>query len=571
MKSIKQFAGTILAVVAIFSMSTYAYAEESTAPPPESNLPVATEQPYTPQTESIPPAIGEPSTEPQEPPEGNPVIVNTLDELQAAIEAANDGDTIMIGYKISLSTSVQVGKSDKTITIKAADDFSDTALFYLHTANNQKIEFQNLILDGDSTSGKKIYAVQSDLFGTPDSQGKWNFANVTFQNFNSTRSIVTVDNADALFINCHFKYNYGRRSGGIGIPEASFAEIANCTFSNNQSEGDGAAINCCGDAKILSSSIIGNSAINDGVVKNGGGIFVANTATCKVVSCLISENSADLGGGISCFGTLTLCDTVIFGNTGRLGGSDIRAFRGSNISVAYTDSMNAVYTENNPLGFYADDFENPFSNETNITSFVGETLEIQNNTNPNFGVRFLFATDLPTPTPVPTPTPEPDSDTENQPVYPSPDDEDQPPFVEEEPDYPEIEIVPIPEPEIEPEIIPEEDPVIQAPIIPDPTPASTPPNIESSEPTPAKAVENIPTPEPSSSASIEPSQPQPKQEQEKPVETSSDTSDSSDDIVIVSTDEDEPDTSPLLYATILIALVAASILLYIRFKGKRRK
>ncbi len=568
MKRIKQLAGAILAAAVVFSMSIYAYAEESPIPPSEGNPPMSSEQPPEPTTETAPPANEEPSSDPQEPAEEAPVIVNTLDELQAAIEAADDGDTIIIGSKITISSSVQVGSPDKTINLKASDSFPNSALFYLYTESNQKIAFHNLILDGNSVNRRKVYAIESDLFNNPDNQGQWLFNRITFQNFNSMRSTITVDNADALLTDCCIRNNYSRRSGGIEISPASFAEIVNCNFSSNRAEGNGAAIYCRGNAKIVNSSIIGNSTISDGTVINGGGIHIADTAVCEVVSCTITDNNADLGGGIGCFGTLTLCDTVIFGNTGRLGGSDIRAFGGSNIAVTYTDTMKAVYTENDPLGFYADDFENPFNAETNVTALVGETLEIQNNTSPNFGVRFLFASDLPAPAPTPTPTPEPDSSAENQPIYPRPDDEDQPPFIEVEPDYPEIEIVPIPEPEIEPEIIPEPEPVIQAS---DPTPAPTPPNIESREPAPAKVAEDIPTPEPSSSASIEPSQPQPTQEQENPVETSGDISDSADDIVIVSTDEDEPDTSPLLYAAIPIALVAASVPLYIRFKGKRRK
>ena len=241
--------------------------------------------------------------------------------------------------------------------------------------------------------------------------------------------------------------------------------------------------------------------------------------------------------------------------------------------MAYTDSMNAVYTENDPLGFYVDDFENPFNAETNITSFVGETLKIQNNINPNFGVRFLFATDLPAPTPTPTPTPELDNGTEIKPVlpiYPVPGDEDQPPFIEVEPDYPEIEMESIPEPKVEPETMPEEEPIIQAPEVHAPTP--TIPNIESNEPSPAKVAENIPTQEPSSSASTEPTQQQPPQEQEKPLETNSDISNIEDDIAIVSTDDDFLSPSPLLYAGIPIVLaVAVSVLLYNRFKDKYRR
>lgn len=378
---------------------------------------------------------------------------------------------------------------DKEITLAFANSFSGNAMFHFSTSSEQKIAFQNLILNGAIQNECNASAITTNFSSTlPDTQGIWHFENVDFEKFNSDRAVITVFDADASFINCRIQNNYGRRSGGVEVFPGAFAEIVNCVFADNQSIGNGTAIRCRGSVRLAESSITGNQAINDGIVKNGGGLYVDVEASCEVLSCAITGNAADIGGGVACFGTLSLCDTFICGNTGQLGGSDIRAGLDSNISVTYTNNMKAVYTENDPLGFYADDFENPFNAKTNITALVGETLELHNNTSPNFGVRFLFASDLPA-TP-PPPTLEPDSSAENHPIlpiYPDTNDEKQPPFIEVEPNYSEIEIVPIPE----------EEPTIQAPITPDLTPA------------PVKVAEDISTLEPSSSTNITtPAQPE---------------------------------------------------------------
>ena len=210
-KRIKQLAGAILVAAVVFSMSIYAYAEENPIPPSEESLPVATEQPSAPLTETPPPTIEETSSDPQEPTEGTSVIVNTLDELQAAIEAADDGDTIIIGGKILVLESVIIGSADKIISLTPNDNFSGNSMFSLYTDNNQAITFQNLILDGNCNEEKKVFAIIGAPFGNTDSQGMWSFDNVIFENFIHTMSTVIINNADAVFSNCCFKNNYGKR------------------------------------------------------------------------------------------------------------------------------------------------------------------------------------------------------------------------------------------------------------------------------------------------------------------------------------------------------------------------
>jgi len=406
-------------------------------------------------------------------PEAPALVVNTLNDLQTAIANASNGDVIYVSNKMICTESAVIGSPDKTVTLKVADSFISDTLFYLSNNTDQTYTFQNLILSGDQIEGKSVFAITAPIsLSATEISGSWIFENVTFEKFNSNGSVVTVPSGiSATFTNCSFENNYGRRSGGIEISANSLMEIKNCSFTDNQSIGDGAAIRCCGQATISNSTITGNTAINDGIVRNGGGVYVGTGASCEMQSCTVRENTADLGGGIACSGTLRLCDTLVYGNTGNLGGSDIRGYSGSNIEVEYTDSMSAVYTENDPVGFYKDDFESPFNAEINAV-FVGETLTLQSNDNNNFGVKFIFKADLP----VVTPAPDDNSDNPPEDDLPSEDDGEN-----EAIKWPIISVVP-PVIEVDPNPVP------------DPTPTPTP------EPIPTQPID---PPEENENADIE--------------------------------------------------------------------
>lgn len=441
MKYRKRLAAVALALMVFFSLGVNVYAEEVSVPTTEETTKTEIE-------ESTSTPDEQPLAAEEEEIEETPVVYN-IEELQAAIDAANDGDTILIGAKITCAESITIGSENKKINLSFADDFSGQAMFRLLTQNEQTITMQNLVLNGETTAGIKAYVVDVDLFSNPiDTQGTWYFEGVTFKNFNTTWSVLVVYDADAKFHNCRFENNNGRRSGGIEIYPNASAEITYCTFYNNRSIGDGAAIRCCGKTTIEETSITGNHAINNGIVKNGGGIYVDAGASCEVLSCTISENTADFGGGISCMGTLTLRDTLICGNTGNLGGSDIRVFRGANIVVDYTDGMDAIYADNSPVGFYKDDVDSTFNAETNA-EFVGESLLIQANDNMNFGVKFIFEGDLPVVTPEPTPDDDSDDLPQELPSIPIPN----------TPAPPIIEIDPIPTQEPDPQPTPDTNPV----------------------------------------------------------------------------------------------------------------
>ena len=218
MKYRKRLAAVALALVVFFSLGLNAYAAELPAPTTK-EITQAEIEPST----SIPEEVLHPATNEQEI-DGTP-IVHDIEELQAAIDAANDSDTILIGAKITCAESITVGSVDKEITLAFSDDFSDNAMFYFLTQNAQEISLKNLVLNGKTADDHNAFAITSNIFSTsPDTQGRWNFEKVSFEQFTCAGSVVTVSDADATFTNCCIQNNYGRRSGGIEINSDSSIE-----------------------------------------------------------------------------------------------------------------------------------------------------------------------------------------------------------------------------------------------------------------------------------------------------------------------------------------------------------
>ena len=102
-----------------------------------------------------------------------------------------------------------------------------------------------------------------------------------------------------------------------------------------------------------------------------------------------------------------------------MGASDIYAPSNTPLSISYTNGMDSIYTENDPVGYYADYFENAFDPENNAV-FLGESLSIEK-VDTHFGAKFVFASDLPEePEPEPIPPEQDTPDSSDTPSDPEP-------------------------------------------------------------------------------------------------------------------------------------------------------
>lgn len=350
----------------------------------------------------------------------SPVPVTNLEELLSAMDAAEDGDTIVLKNQIDILENCIIGSEEKTITLAPAEDFSGDALISLWAYDQQEITIKNLLLDGKSYP--QVSAMITNFADTSaEVRGTIHLENMMVSNFSSWRSTVLVSSLSAVIDGCRFMNNQSNRTAGIEIAPNATAEILGCEFYGNTSKGNGGAIYCRGQAVITNSIIENNTALNvDTAVRNGGGVYVDENASCKITACKITKNVSDLGGGIAVYGNTNITDTFLCGNQGTKGASDIKATSGVQLEVNYSDGMQTIYTENDPIGFYVDDFENPFDAE-NHAVLLGETIS-GTITNGQFGAKFIFAGDLPEETPptedtdpIPPEVPPSDNEEDNDP------------------------------------------------------------------------------------------------------------------------------------------------------------
>ena len=333
------------------------------------------------------------ATEDEESPDDSqsetPVVVSSLEELQAAIAAAKDGDTIALSSGINIIENCIVGDTEKQITVVPLDETINT-YFSIYGDNVNSIVFQNIILDGMNYPCSA--AIDVNKYNTGEIKTNLSLLNVTVKNVSSNWVPISLFATAAQIENCHFENNQGNRAGAIWISRASSINMCKSAFCNNKSTGCGGAITCQGTLKITDCTISKNQAAyetTDAYV--GGGLQV--TGTANITSCTITENVATLGGGVAIDGDTNIIDTAIYGNIGKNGADDVRVATRIPFSMSYTESMDSIYTENQPIGFYKDYMGNRFDASTNAV-FIGEVIDCEIDS-PDFGEKFVFASDIP--------------------------------------------------------------------------------------------------------------------------------------------------------------------------------
>lgn len=228
--------------------------------------------------------------QPQEQPEEtSPIVVSTLDELQVAVDDAENGDTIALSEQIRLSTSLT---TDKEITIVQADNYTGS-LFLLQ---------KDSILSGFSLV-TNTFALSVE----PGNGGSVIIADCSFIGVeNPFCFLLNIFDGDVKISNCIFE---GSQGSAIKINSAATVEIESCSFANNHTLGRGGAIWNDGICQISNSKIHGNSA------SVGGGISNGSQGTLTLSECTISGNNAlDGGSDIYSEGTLYIVDAPADGS-----------------------------------------------------------------------------------------------------------------------------------------------------------------------------------------------------------------------------------------------------------------
>ena len=196
--------------------------------------------------------------------------------LQAAITAADDGDTISIAAGTYVEHDLSLGS--KGIRITGETDADGNPAVTIDAQQQGRV----MSINGESASGF-VPLIQNIVF-------TGGFSQVAGGGLNCT-------NSNAIIRNCHFIDNWcGERGGGV--------------YHTGQSGGPppGQPVS----ARFVDCLFVGNTA------DEGGGIY-GRLGVPELVSCIVTGNSATVGGGInqcSCkYAVMSVGDTIVCGNS----------------------------------------------------------------------------------------------------------------------------------------------------------------------------------------------------------------------------------------------------------------
>ena len=213
------------------------------------------------------------------------VTVNSLPELQEAIAAAVDGDTIHIARDIEIQEEVSIGTVDKTVFLAGAEGTSVVLSISLDFPDGQSVSFTNLVFCGGQSSGLSF--VQSG--------GTSYFQTVRFQhpNESSGKSACLVEAGNATFSNCHFEEGRAEKGGHIYAGTDAAVHADNCVFMT------GAASECGGSIYALGSVNITDCSFSNGCAENAGGSVYA-AGPLRLVDCTFYGGNSGMGGQLFC-------------------------------------------------------------------------------------------------------------------------------------------------------------------------------------------------------------------------------------------------------------------------------
>lgn len=227
--------------------------------------------------------------QPQESETQTTVTVGTLEELETAIAAAEDGDTIAISAEITLDGVAL--ETDKDITIIRADTYESGSFFRLKnsavlsgfTMENYK---SSTTVMCDSTAEIKHCSFIGDV-ETTDS---------------FIKAYMILSTADVVISDCTFS---GALYSAIRSNQNVQLKITNSNFSDNSSYTQGGAIHSSGTLILDNCTFTGNKAIS------GGGVYCSGNLT--ITDCQFSGNqieSEKFGTDILSMGTLSITDDL---------------------------------------------------------------------------------------------------------------------------------------------------------------------------------------------------------------------------------------------------------------------
>ncbi len=221
-----------------------------------------------------------------------------FDTIQAGIDAADDGDTVLVAageYVVivpitfrgkAIAVRSEAGAEATTVRMGIPDDSKRASVVVFEEA-----ETAASILEGFTLTGGRGCWVIDPL---PAASGL------------GGGGILCVASSPTI-LTCTITKNTAGSGGGVNPTYGASPTLIECIITDNSVPGSGGGISCWDDSSVTMTDCVisGNSATGTtkGVNGNGGGIFCGQNSELTLIDCSLSENSAGINGGGSCAGT----------------------------------------------------------------------------------------------------------------------------------------------------------------------------------------------------------------------------------------------------------------------------
>jgi parallel beta-helix repeat protein len=224
-----------------------------------------------------------------------------FDNIQAAVDAASDGDEIVVmpGTYTSTQDGHVVNMLGKAV--------------WLHSSEGQEVTFidgegvrRGILCDSGETSNTSI-----EGFTITNGYSGYDAYGGGMRNYNSSPTLT----------NCTFTSNFGiNYGGGMYNTSSSNPTLTNCTFDSNTAHYGGGMCNSSSNPTLTNCTFTNNTA------NSGGGMYNVNSSSPTLTNCTFENNTAASsggGGGMSNNGNSsspTLTNCTFTDNTANNGG-----------------------------------------------------------------------------------------------------------------------------------------------------------------------------------------------------------------------------------------------------------
>jgi len=235
-----------------------------------------------------------------------------FDNIQAGIDAAVDGDTVLVALG-EYVISVPITFRGKAITVRSEAGPDETTIRMgtpSDTNRGSVVVFENgettkSILEGFTITGGTGFR----LWVPPDSDFSWAGGGIYF------------DASSGTLRNCAIVQNKAKHAGGVLTSSGPFVALIDCIVAGNTAEGGVCGGVMCWDnshVTMTKCTVTGNSSVG-----HGGGVYCrrddfSQESSLNMTDCVVSGNlSGDAGGGVACwYGSLILTRCLILNNIG---------------------------------------------------------------------------------------------------------------------------------------------------------------------------------------------------------------------------------------------------------------